>query len=701
MYCPFVFQSINLNNKTIRIIMKPYKSQNYGRELQFILTKSIASKRRNKVSILISAQSMRNTCIILFASIQKFSEFSPHGQTNEQNKFEAQKSALEVLTRPQVEFAARKFSKHLFRDPNVISSNHLELNSKKYKQKLPKYNTDSHVVHMSDKRPYAPIPLDNKENMHTAFCESSILKFPQQENLHVEKRVGNAFEPYLDQKPLFQLKSVLKSGARAEHDNNNRTTNDRDAMSMEDILAVDRNLCERQGLNYLPRRDAFDIGLNEIRESLNDSRNLDVCVTCLKSILRLLVVSGMILVVFILVLAINAAVFDFLREHFFQNALKFIFFLGAIMHSSVVGIYGLVALSKLNHVRPSDCLNSEASNTLFSDGCLTKATHFNLVLAGIMAIVAFVQLILLITSVCFMLKLFNIINIASPNEDDEDSSEEDEEDDFSYAVLHSAIHNLTTRINNISANTTLLNPATYLASITPNVTHSITIEDDDFDYGKTQDWKTKDTVEGYEISSDGLQFKSKLLHDKGLIQVRVSVNGVAWTLKKEIHRRNLNLRIMTWDSSNNRIRVQVPYGVIPQDTLSDDTGLTHHRSKRIANKPRRRHKPKPKNSKPKSDPWGNSGSGATATPPNSTEVEDDFADYPEGYFLKPGMTEAPENYEYSESKFNKPHLTNAEWKDQFTSRKRTYEIEKSKLDSIVPVKPPEAVKGILGDDLLR
>lgn len=137
------------------------------------------------------------------------------------------------------------------------------------------------------------------------------------------------------------------------------------------------------------------------------------------------------------------------------------------------------------------------------------------------------------------------------------------------------------------------------------------------------------------------------------------------------------------------------------DTLSDDTGLTHHRSKRIANKPRRRHKPKPKNSKPKSDPWGNSGSGATATPPNSTEVEDDFADYPEGYFLKPGMTEAPENYEYSESKFNKPHLTNAEWKDQFTSRKRTYEIEKSKLDSIVPVKPPEAVKGILGDDLLR
>lgn len=60
----------------------------------------------------------------------------------------------------------------------------------------------------------------------------------------------------------------------------------------------------------------------------------------------------MILVVFILVLAINAAVFDFLREHFFQNALKFIFFLGAIMHSSVVGIYGLVALSKLNHVRP-------------------------------------------------------------------------------------------------------------------------------------------------------------------------------------------------------------------------------------------------------------------------------------------------------------------------------------------------------------
>lgn len=270
--------------------MKPYKSQNYGRELQFILTKSIASKRRNKVSILISAQSMRNTCIILFASIQKFSEFSPHGQTNEQNKFEAQKSALEVLTRPQVEFAARKFSKHLFRDPNVISSNHLELNSKKYKQKLPKYNTDSHVVHMSDKRPYAPIPLDNKENMHTAFCESSILKFPQQENLHVEKRVGNAFEPYLDQKPLFQLKSVLKSGARAEHDNNNRTTNDRDAMSMEDILAVDRNLCERQGLNYLPRRDAFDIGLNEIRESLNDSRNLDVCVTCLKSILRLLVV---------------------------------------------------------------------------------------------------------------------------------------------------------------------------------------------------------------------------------------------------------------------------------------------------------------------------------------------------------------------------------------------------------------------------
>lgn len=75
------------------------------------------------------------------------------------------------------------------------------------------------------------------------------------------------------------------------------------------------------------------------------------------------------------------------------------------------------------------------------------------------------------------------LSIASPNEDDEDSSEEDEEDDFSYAVLHSAIHNLTTRINNISANTTLLNPATYLASITPNVTHSITIEDDDFDYG--------------------------------------------------------------------------------------------------------------------------------------------------------------------------------------------------------------------------
>lgn len=79
-----------------------------------------------------------------------------------------------------------------------------------------------------------------------------------------------------------------------------------------------------------------------------------------------------------------------------------------------------------------------------------------------------------------------------------------------------------------------------------------------------QAWKTKDTVEGYEISSDsGLQFKSKLLKEKNLIQIRVDVE-TSWTLEKDFHRRNLDLKITTWNRTN-RVRIKVPYGIRPQE----------------------------------------------------------------------------------------------------------------------------------------
>lgn len=82
-------------------------------------------------------------------------------------------------------------------------------------------------------------------------------------------------------------------------------------------------------------------------------------------------------------------------------------------------------------------------------------------------------------------------------------------------------------------------------------------------YRQLHPWMTKDTVQGYEISSDNLQFRSKLDSVKKLLLIRVNLE-TAFTLKKECERRNLVLKIITWDRTN-RIRIKVPYGVMPEE----------------------------------------------------------------------------------------------------------------------------------------
>lgn len=83
------------------------------------------------------------------------------------------------------------------------------------------------------------------------------------------------------------------------------------------------------------------------------------------------------------------------------------------------------------------------------------------------------------------------------------------------------------------------------------------------------EWKTKDTVEGYEIISDGLQFRSKLMEDSGKVHIRVEV-GVACTFEKIVERRVIILMIRTWDKMH-RIRIKIPFGVLPDEVEVEET----------------------------------------------------------------------------------------------------------------------------------
>ena len=67
--------------------------------------------------------------------------------------------------------------------------------------------------------------------------------------------------------------------------------------------------------------------------------------------------------------------------------------------------------------------------------------------------------------------------------------------------------------------------------------------------------------------------------------------------------------------------------------------------------------------------------------------------------MKPGMTDRPEQYDYVERKFNKPHLIKPEWKNKYTKHERKHEISgPSRLKSIQSIAP---IPGGVFDDLLQ
>lgn len=127
--------------------------------------------------------------------------------------------------------------------------------------------------------------------------------------------------------------------------------------------------------------------------------------------------------------------------------------------------------------------------------------------------------------------------------------------------------------------------------------------------------------------------------------------------------------------------------------------VTQRRDKRVAKGLRKLYRPQPSNGERVNVIRSNQ-----TTPSKGPEVgEDDFSDYPDGYFIQPGVTDIPETYDYNDSKFKKPHLTMSEWKAENTNRTRHYKVERSRLKSIAPmkdIKPPSVVGGLLGDDLL-
>lgn len=84
-------------------------------------------------------------------------------------------------------------------------------------------------------------------------------------------------------------------------------------------------------------------------------------------------------------------------------------------------------------------------------------------------------------------------------------------------------------------------------------------------------------------------------------------------------------------------------------------------------------------------------------------MEDNFANYPEGHFLKPGMTEAPDIYDYPEARFNRPHLTRSDFKENenLQVKNRTYKVYNSNLKNVPAlgqIAEADEVKSILADD---
>jgi hypothetical protein len=125
---------------------------------------------------------------------------------------------------------------------------------------------------------------------------------------------------------------------------------------------------------------------------------------------------------------------------------------------------------------------------------------------------------------------------------------------------------------------------------------------------------------------------------------------------------------------------------IDYESSAEEITELHHRTKRIAYVPRKNKTSKGSNS--------------------TTGDGDDDMDYPEGFFIPPGKTDAPEAYDYDATKFNRSYLTRPEWKKEAKNRTRKYEEsqvegKKALIDSPVNVIGNDStmVEGVLTDTL--